>query len=102
MDASLPKVTIPQLSPEEKQGLQDYWTVYEAHREEISAQIAEMALKHPEFKFILQNPAAQPTEEQRARNLEIQRNAILHQDWEPYLTNLQLQGMNYARGGLRF
>ena len=102
MDAALPKVTSPHLSPEEKQGLQDYWTVYEAHREEISAQIAEMALKHPEFKLILQNPAAQPTEEQRARNLEIQRNAILHQDWEPYLTNLQLQGMNYARGGLSF
>ena len=102
MDASLPKVTVPQLSPEEKQGLQDYWTAYEAHREEISAQIAEMALKHPEFKSILQNPAAQPTEEQRARNLEIQQNAVLHQDWEPYLTNLQQQGMNYARGGLSF
>ena len=102
MDASLPKVNIPQLSPEEQQGLQDYWRVYEAHREEITAQIAEMALKHPEFKFILQNPAAQPTEEQRARNVEIQRNAILYQDWEPYLTNLQQQGMNYARGGLSF
>ncbi len=102
MDASLPKVVIPQLDPEEKQGLQDYWKVYEAHRDEVTAQIAEMALKHPEFKFILQNPSAQPTEEQRARNLEIQRNAILHQDWEPYLTNLQQQGMNYARGGLSF
>lgn len=102
MDASLPKVTIPQLSPEEKQGLQDYWAVYEAHREEISAKIGEMARKHPEFRFILQNPAAQPTEEQRARNLEVQRNAILYQDWAPYLTNLQQQGMNYARGGLSF
>jgi len=102
MDASLPKVVIPQLDPEEKQGLLDYWTVYETHRDEVTAQIAEMALKHPEFKFIMQNPSAQPTEEQRARNLEIQRNAILHQDWEPYLTNLQQQGMNYARGGLSF
>ncbi|HJQ15356.1 MAG TPA: PAS domain S-box protein [Anaerolineales bacterium] len=102
MDASPPKVKIPQLSPEEQQGLHDYWRVYEAHREEINAQIAEMAREHPEFKFILQNPVAQPTEEQRARNVEIQRNAILHQDWAPYLTNLQQQGMNYARGGLSF
>src|SRR5262245_37443211 len=102
MGASLPKATIPQLNPEEQQGLQDYWTVYEAHREEISAQIADMALKHPEFRTILQNPSAQPTAEQQARNMEIQRNAILHQDWEPYLTNLQQQGMNYARAGLSF
>jgi len=102
MDASLPKVTIPQLSPEEKQGLQDYWAVYEVHRREVTAQLEEMALNHPEFKFIMQNPAALPTEEQRARNVEIQKNAILHQDWEPYLTNLQQQGMGYARGGLSF
>ena len=102
MDASLPKVKPLQISPEEKQGLQDYWKVYEAHREEVTAQIMEMALKHSEFKHILQNPASQPTEQQRARNLEIQRDAILHQNWEPYLTNLQQQGMNYARGGLSF
>src|SRR5918992_422823 len=98
MDTSFPKVTPPQLSPEEQQGLQDYWTVYDAHRDKITAQLAEMTRKHPEFKSITQNPSAQPTEEQRARNLEIQRNAILHQDWEPYLTNLRQQGMNYAYG----
>ena len=102
MDASLPPIKLPELTPEERQGMQDYWHVYEEHREEISAQIAGMAMNHPEFKFILQNPSAQPTEEQRARNLEIQRNAALHQDWEPYLKNLQQQGMNYARGGLSF
>ena len=102
MDASFRKVMSPQLNPEEKQGLQDYWAVYEMHRKEVTAQLEEMALRHPEFKVIMQNPAALPTEEQRARNLEIQRNAILRQDWEPYLTNLQEQGMNYARGGLSF
>jgi PAS domain S-box-containing protein len=102
MDASLPKVTIPHLDPEEVQGLQDYWTAYETHRGEVTARLMEMASQHPEFKQILQNPASQPTEEQRARNLDIQRNAILHQDWEPYLTNLQQQGMNYARTGLSF
>lgn len=102
MNGSLPKITSPNLSPEEKQGLQDYWKVYEVHREELTAEIAKMASSHPEFKHILQNPSAQPTDEQQARNLEIQRNAILHQDWEPYLTNLQQQGMNYARTGLSF
>ena len=102
MDASLPPIKIPELTPEEKQGLRDYWNAYEAHREEVTTQVTTMASNHPEFKFILQNPASQPTEEQRDRNLEIQRNAVLHQDWEPYLTNLQQQGMNYARAGLSF
>ena len=102
MNAPFPKITSPSLTPEEKQGLQDYWNVFEAHLEEVTVELAKMANSHPEFKPIMQNPAAQPTEEQRARNLEIQRNAVLHQDWEPYLNNLQQQGMNYARGGISF
>lgn len=102
MNASLPKITSPALTPEEKQGLQDYWNVYEAHREEVTVEIAKVANNHPEFKAVMQDPAAQPTSEQRAINLEIQRNALLHQEWEPYLSNLQLQGMSYARGGISF
>jgi len=102
MNVSLPKITIPNLTPDEKQGLQDYWNVYEAHREEIDAQLTEMAIHHPEFKVILQNTATQSTPEDQARNREIQKNAIFHNDWEPYLKNLQRQGMGYAQTGLSF
>src|SRR4030095_10751132 len=102
MNSSLPKIRIPKLTPEEKQGLQDYWNLYEKHREEINAQLVEMAIHHPEFKFILQNTAAQPTPEEQARNREIQKNAIFQDDWEPYLQNLQRQGMGYAHAGLSF
>jgi hypothetical protein len=82
--------------------LQDYWKVYEVHREEITAQLQAMASQHAEFKFILQNTAAQPTAEEQARNRELQRNAVLHGEWEPYLKNLQRQGMGYAQAGLSF
>lgn len=102
MDASLPKITIPELTPEEKQGLRDYWNTYEAHREQITAQLLNMAGQHPEFKYILQNTASLPTPEEQARNREIQRNAIFEDDWEPYLRNLQRQGMQYAQSGLSF
>jgi PAS domain S-box-containing protein len=102
MNSSLPKITIPNFTPEEKQGLQDYWNLYEKHREEVNAQLVEMATHHPEFKFILQNAAAQPTPEEQARNREIQKNAIFQDDWEPYLKNLQRQGMGYAQAGLSF
>src|SRR6266498_1228493 len=102
MNVSLPKITIPDLTPKEKQGLQDYWSVYEIHREEINAQLAEMAIHHPEFKIILQDTAAQLTAEEQVRNREIQKNAIYQDDWEPYLKNLQRQGMGYAQAGLSF
>src|SRR5215208_2913879 len=100
MNAS--KIILPSLTPEEREGLKDYWSVYEAHRDEITAQIASMASQHPEFKHILQSPAAQQTAEEQNRNREIQRNAVLHNDWEPYLKNLRQQGMGYARTGLSF
>jgi PAS domain S-box-containing protein len=102
MDASSPKITFPELTPEEKEGLQDYWNVYEAHREEITAQFLQMASQHPEFKEILQDPASQPTPEEQAKSRDLQRNAIFHNDWEPYLKNLQRQGMGYAQAGLSF
>src|SRR6266498_2114112 len=102
MDRSLPQISIPELAPAEKQGLQDYWSAYEAHREAITAQLLEMASHHPEFKYILQNTASQPTTEEADRNREVQRNAIFHDDWEPYLKNLQRQGMSYAKTGLSF
>ena len=76
--------------------------MYEAHREEVAVQLLDMANQHPEFKTILQNTSAQPTAEEQARNREIQRNAIFQDDWEPYLKNLQRQGMTYARTGLSF
>src|SRR6185436_4046586 len=102
MSAPLPKITIPSFTPEERRGLQDYWNLYEKHREEINAKLTEMAIHHPEFKFILQNTAAQPTPEEQARNREIQREAIFQDLWEPYLKNLQRQGMGYAQAGLSF
>jgi PAS domain S-box-containing protein len=102
MDASLPKIKIPELTPEEKQGLRDYWNTYEAHREQITAQLLDMASQHPEFKYILQNASSLPTPEEQVRNREIQRNAVFQDDWEPYLKNLQRQGMQYAQSGLSF
>ena len=102
MNASLPSISPPRFTPEEKQGLRDYWNLYERHRDEIDAKLVDMATHHPEFQFILQNSATRPTPEEQARNREIQRNAVLEDDWEPYLSNLQRQGMVYAQAGLSF
>jgi len=96
------KVPVPRLKPDEIKGLRDFWEVYESHREEIRAALLRMASEHPEFKFILQSAQSEQSAEQQEANLELQRRAIYHDEWEPYLKNLQLQGKHYAQAGLSF
>jgi len=88
------KVHIPRLQPQEVKGLQDFWEVYESHRLEITAQLLEIAGNHTEFKFSLQNAAAQSSEQET--NYELQSRAIYQGEWGPYIKNLQSQGMQYA------
>ncbi len=100
--ASLSKIHIPELTPADQEGLQDYWSVYESHWEEIDAELLQMAANHPELQFILNNPARQPTVEEREDSLERQRRAFLQGEWKPYLDNLQAQGFLYAKAGVSF
>ncbi|HEX6270918.1 MAG TPA: PAS domain S-box protein [Anaerolineales bacterium] len=102
MNISLQRFNIPRLTSDEKEGLQNYWNIYEAHREEITAQLMELASQHPEFRHIMQNATSRPSAEQQAASRELQRNAIFDDDWEPYLENLQIQGMGYAKTSLSF
>lgn len=97
-----PKIVIPNLSSEESKGLQEYWQVYEAHRQEISAELMRLASKIPELQFILQNSSLQPDPEQQQANFERQRRAVYSGEWEPYLQNLWQQGKQYAQAGLSF
>ncbi len=100
--ASDSKTRVQKLAPSEQKGLEDYWKVYETHRDEIDAELMLTAARHPEFKFILDNPARQPSPEQRDAGLNLQRQAFLHGEWEPYLENLKTQGTHYAKAGLSF
>lgn len=75
--------------------------MYEAHRSEVTQQLLQMAGQHPELAWIVQNAPARPPAEENAA-AELQRKAIFHGDWEPYLRSLQAQGMQYAQSGLSF
>ncbi len=97
-----PKSVAPSLTPEELKGLQDYWNVLEAHRDEVSRQLLHMAEGSPEFKSVLENSSLQQTPEQQQAGVERQRRAIFHNEWEPYLENLRQQGTHYAQAGLSF
>src|SRR5512143_770412 len=71
-----PKIVVPKLTDEEKEGLRNYWQIYEAHRQDVAAALLRMAGDLPEFKFILQNSSQQPSAEQQQANMERQRRAI--------------------------
>ncbi len=89
------KNRFPKLTPEEQQGLKDYWRVFEAHRTEITEDLIGSIRQHPEFQAILQ------AEEDR-HAMELQRRAVYEGDWGPYLESLQAQGRHYAQAGLDF
>ena len=46
---SLPKLTSPKLTAEEVKGLQEYWQVYEAHRDDIAGNLLAIMDELPEF-----------------------------------------------------
>ncbi len=94
--------TIPRFSADEKRGLQDYWRIYESHREEITEKLLHLASKHAEFKFILQEARSTQSDEGQAASLERQRRATLQDEWGPYLDSLKEQGRHYAQAGLGF
>lgn len=93
---------LPSLTAEEQQGLKDYWSVFEAHRDEIRAELLKQVADSPDFKMALQQIEPQQSEEQERRSTEAQRRAVYNGEWGPYVEMLQQQGKQYAQAGLRF
>lgn len=86
----------------DREALRDYWQVYEAHRDEVNAEITKIAAAHPEFSALMRSMNAQQLAEQDRRTWELQRRAVLDGEWEPYLADLETQGATYAQMGIGF
>ena len=56
IDSAL-KVPIPRFRPDDIKGLQDFWKVYESHREEMRAELLRMAGEHPEQSAAQEQPS---------------------------------------------
>lgn len=89
-------------TPDEQQGLRDFWEVYQAHYEEVSDELRAGFSDHPEIGPLLQSMSAEQLAEQGRISQENLRRAIVDGDWQPYLTRLREQGSTYARAGLSF
>ncbi|MPY71342.1 MAG: PAS domain S-box protein [Alphaproteobacteria bacterium] len=90
------------LSAAEREELQAFFRLYDAHRREIGENILSEGWK-------AESPALAETEEEQTRRSEwdetcacLQRDAVLGDDWAPYLDRLRAEGEAYARRGRTF
>jgi signal transduction histidine kinase/DNA-binding response OmpR family regulator len=86
---------------EDARAVEDFWSVYDAHFEAISASTLRLAEGHPELAELVR---AMSPEELRAQSVESRerlRRAIAG-DWSSYESALRTQGATYARLGISF
>ncbi len=89
-------------APTEQKALKDFWEVYDANFDQISAGTLAALADQAEFGAILRATPPQQMEATNRRSRDLMRRATLEGDWEPYFADLREQGAMYARCGLSF
>lgn len=92
----------PVPKPSDQQGLEDFWRVYDAHYEEISNDAQTLLADDPDFGPVLASMTQQQREEQNRESRERMRRAVVEGDWDPYFSELRVQGFGYAQMGVSF
>ena len=96
------KLHAPTLSEAEYEQLRLFWEPYDAHREEISRELREPLLEHPEFATLVKSMTPEQEAAQDRISRALQAAAILERRWDDYMSNLAMQGQMYARQGISF
>lgn len=86
------------ISEEEKKNLQTFWEIYDAHFAEVSDQLREASLAHPELGPVTRT-LPQLADHSEAR--EALRRAVFEDQWEPYLAAVRALGEHYAYAEIR-
>jgi anti-anti-sigma regulatory factor len=86
----------PALRPEEKAALREFWRFYEPLAGAIQEELMRACEDLPEWGPIIRAMSPEQIAQQN------QRAALLEDQWQPFLTDLQQQGMQYAKAGARF
>lgn len=83
-------------------GSVDFWKAYESNRESLEERLLAIAGEHPEFGPVLKGMDPEQRAQTNRRSRELQRRALLDDDWDPYLADLRAQGDHYAQAGISF
>lgn len=91
-----------EFSSSERREMLDFWEVYDAHYEQVGAELMDSLAGDPEFAPLFLNISSEERVEQRRESRELLRRAFVEGDWGPYLDNLHAQGAGYSAAGLSF
>ena len=87
--------------PDQQQGLQDFWRIYDQHYASILADTLRVAREHPEFAPIVAAMSSEQIETQNREGHERLRRAV-GGAWAAYEAELRQQGSAYANLGISF
>ncbi len=81
-------------------GRLDFWTVYDAQFDSMTAALAESIARDPDLAPLIRGHDEAASRAEARQSHELMRRALLDGDWEPYEATLRQQGGTYARAGL--
>jgi PAS domain S-box-containing protein len=106
MESSATKDTIerliPVLSTKDREDIMAYFTVAEKYSEELSKRITEELKDHPIFGRLIKDIPKEVSDAMNKLNRALQADAILNDNWRPYIEHQNQQGIGYAKMGLDF
>jgi signal transduction histidine kinase len=93
---------IPVLSETERKDMIAYYEAYEKHEAEISKIALEDLKSHPVFGKLISEIPPEVSEAQNKKTRALQKDAILNDNWYPYITYQMQMGSMYAKMGYEF
>lgn len=91
-----------EFTSEDRIALREFWNVMDEHRAAIDARLREDVARVPEFAQLMQQMDREQSAERQQRSRELQRQALVDNEWDAYLADLKEQGSGYARAGISF
>lgn len=93
---------LPRFTEKEKQELLVFQNVYEKYAESFTKKTVEDLKTHPEFGKIISDIPTTVMAEMNRRSRKLQKDAIVNDNWQPFIEYQLEQGVNYAKMGLNF
>ncbi len=86
----------------DREGLRDFWAIYDAHFGEVQQSALAFAAEHAELGPIVRSMSQEQLAAESERSRSLLRNAMTSHDWSAYLADVRQQGTYYATRGLSF
>jgi signal transduction histidine kinase/CheY-like chemotaxis protein len=83
-----------------REGLLDFWSVYERHYDSIAASTTAAVEALPELVDLMRSTSPEAAEAQRRESRERLRKAIVEGEWQAYEVVLKQQGAAFAQMGI--